>query len=217
MRLGLGPKKPPERMLPAPPPSCAPEVAAMVARVAEIKAKYVDPEVDWYLTHRVFPFFWFRVTGFLTIVLSAALPAVATFEWGSREPGNAKTVVVAVMSVAIAALAGLGSFFKWERSWRGRALSRDAIEGLCAKWELEIQNAYTLPTTVEQCKHIYLATSDLLANFRSVKAAESEEFFSGLQFPQSDRAGQNRTVSGSPPPPTAPLQRPPSGPPGGGG
>ena len=70
-------------------------------------------------------------------------------------------------------------------------MSRYAIEALCAKWELEIQNAYTLATLDEQRKHVYLATSDLLTNFRAVWTAESEEFFSGLQFPQSDKAGQN--------------------------
>ena len=177
------------RLVPPEPPAAAdPAVVRAVRCAYEIKARYVDPERDWYRTHRVFPVIWFRATGFLIIVLSAALPAVSTYDWGKD---GAKTVTVAVLSVSIAALAGLSSFFKWEKTWRGRVMSRFTIDAACGKWELELENAYTLPTVDEQLKHVYLATSDLLANFRSIGAAESEEFFSGLQFPQSDRAGQN--------------------------
>ena len=173
---------------PQAPPSADPAVVRAVRCAYEIKVRYVDPERDWYRTHRVFPFFWFRATGLLIIVLSAALPAVSSYKWGDD---GVKTITVAVLSVSIAALAGLSSFFKWERTWRGRVMSKFTIDAACGKWELELENAYTLPTVDEQLKHVYLATSDLLANFRSIGAAESEEFFSGLQFPQSDRAGQN--------------------------
>ena len=39
----------------------------------------------------------------------------------------------------------------------------------------------------ERLKHVYLATNDLLTNFRGISAAETEEFFAGMAFPQSDR------------------------------
>ena len=148
------PKATPAPQAPQPPPDPpGPELATMIKRAREIKAKYVDPNLHWYNEHRRIPFFWFRATGILTIVLSASLPAVSTFDWGEGN-STAKTLWVAGISVTIAVLATLSSFFKWERTWRGRTTTHYALEALCAKWELELENAHTLPTTHDQVQHV---------------------------------------------------------------
>jgi hypothetical protein len=76
--------------------------------------------------------------------------------------------------------------------WRGRNLSTHALQALCAKWEIELANAGRITGAAEQMKHVYLATSDLITNAGDVVTSESEGFFSGLQFPQSDRTTKKR-------------------------
>jgi hypothetical protein len=156
--------------------------AEAVQSAAAIKTLYVDPRIDWYKTHTRWPRFWFRSVGVLIILLSVTLPAIAA----SSLP--AKDIVLSAMSVAIAALTGLGSFFHWEKTWRGSSSSQMALEQLCAKWELELTNARLILSPDDRVKHVYQATDDLLTNARSVVASESEGFFNGLQFPQQNSA-----------------------------
>ncbi len=95
-------------------------------------------------------------------------------------------MALSVMSVTIAALTGLSSFYRWERTWRGNSSAQMALEQLCAKWQLELTNARLILSPEERVKHVYQATDDLLTNARSVVSSESEGFFSGLRFPQQN-------------------------------
>ena len=118
------------------------------------------------------------MVGIITILLSVTLPAIAASSLAQKD------ILLSAMSIAIAAFTGLSSFYKWERTWRGNSSAQVALEQHCAKWELELTNARLIVPADERVKHVYLATSDLLANARNVVSSESEGFFSGLQFPQ---------------------------------
>jgi Protein of unknown function (DUF4231) len=146
----------------------------------ELRTKYVDPRIRWYRDHTSRPRTCFRVAGILTIILSASLPAVAVASFRYKE------AVLSVMSISIAVLAGFSTFFRWERTWRGNSNAQMALEQHVAKWELELTNARLIIADDERLKHVYQATDDLLANARSVVSAESEGFFSALQFPQQN-------------------------------
>jgi|HubBroStandDraft_1064217.scaffolds.fasta_scaffold393718_2 hypothetical protein len=151
-----------------------------VEAVSSIKREYVDPRISWYKTHTRYPRFCFRVVGIATILLSVTLPAVAASSWPKKD------IALSAMSVTIAGLTGLGSFYRWERSWRGNSSAQMALEQLCAKWKLELTNARMILSPEERVKHVYKATDDLLTNARNVVSSESEGFFSGLQFPQQN-------------------------------
>jgi hypothetical protein len=133
---------------------------------------------------KIFPFLLFRLGGIITIILGVTIPAVAL------SPLQHKDVILSIMSVTVAAWTGLSSFFHWERTWRGRESSKLAIDALIAKWELELANANFVLDATERLKHAYLATNDFFTNARAVFAAETDEFFSGMQFPQSDRTNK---------------------------
>jgi hypothetical protein len=154
--------------------------AEAVKAANELRTKYVDPRIRWYRDHTLRPRTCFRVAGILTILLSASLPAaaVATFPY--------KEAVLSGMSIAIAILAGFSTFFRWERTWRGNSTAQMALEQHVAKWELELTNARLILADDERLKHVYQATDDLLTNARCVVSAESEGFFSALQFPQQN-------------------------------
>jgi hypothetical protein len=157
----------------------------LVEEARAIKNRYIDPEYQWYRRHQHWPFIFFRSAGIITIVLGVTLPAVAGF--GRAYWPHQGDLVLSLMSVTIAALTGLSSFYRWERSWRGRSVVRLGLEALSAKWELEIANARVILSPTERLQHVYMATNDLIANVRNLCNSETEEFFSGMQFPQSDR------------------------------
>jgi len=46
-------------------------------------------------------------------------------------------------------------------------------------------NGPLLIDQADRLRHVYLATNDLIANVTNVCTSESEGFFSGMQFPQS--------------------------------
>ena len=145
----------------------------------KIKTTYVDTLASWYKDHIAGPRTMFRCAGILTIILSAALPGLAVANFSHQKE------VLASTSIAIAILTGLGSFFRWERTWQGNMSTKMALEQLIAKWELEIANARLVLAPDKRIEHVYQATNDLLFNVRSVTSAESEGFFSRLQFPQT--------------------------------
>lgn len=123
-------------------------------------------------------------TGIITIVCSVTLPAIATAQFPY------KALVLALMSIAVAALTGLSSFYKWERAWRANSTAQVALQQHVAKWELELANAQLLVSPHERANHIYKATSDLLVNAGNVVTSQSEGFFSGLSFPQQNTAAK---------------------------
>jgi hypothetical protein len=145
-----------------------------------IKEEYIQPRINWYKTHTRMPRWWFRGTGILTILLSVTLPAIAASNYWRKD------IVLSVMSIAIAALTGLSSFYRWERTWRGNSSAQVALEQHCAKWELEMTNARLILAPEDRVMHVYQATDDLLTNASNVVSSESEGFFSGLQFPRQD-------------------------------
>jgi hypothetical protein len=157
--------------------------AALVAAHA-IKAKYVDPRLQWYKTHTMLPRVIYRLVGISTIILSVTLPALTAAQFQYKE------LVVSGMSILIAALTGLGSFYHWDRTWRGNSTAQVSIEQYVAKWELELARAQQVVPAGDRISHIYKATDDLLANAGSVVSSESQGFFSNLQSAQQNSTGK---------------------------
>lgn len=164
-------------------PADAPALLEQKAR--ELEQKYVEPRIEWYRTHSRAPRFFFRWAGIATILFSVTLPAIAALVFPYKE------LALSVMSIAIAALTGFSSFYKWERTWHANSTSQVALQQHVAKWELELSNAKLQPTPQDQADHIYKATDDLLTNAASVVNAESEGFFSALAFPQQNTTAKS--------------------------
>ena len=162
---------------------------AMLAKARLVKESYVDCRIDFYKRHLKIPGFFFRTAGVAIVVLSATLPALSA---ATGLPH--RTAYLTGVSIAVAALTGLTSFFRWERTWRGHATGKVAIEQHVGKWELELANAefILLVKNPELAKtHVYQATMDLLTNTGVVVSSESEGFFSALQVPQRSESTTN--------------------------
>lgn len=152
----------------------------IVISANKVKEEYVDTRIQYYKSHTAGPRIWFRAAGIATIVLSATLPALAAGSFVHKE------LILSTISIAVAALTGLSSFYRWERTWSGNSTSQLALEQAVAKWELELANAKLLVPADQRVQHVYQATNDLLTNARTVASSQSEGFFSGLQFPQQN-------------------------------
>ena len=150
-----------------------------------LQKTYIQNRIDWYEQHSVAPRLYFRLAGITTILFSVSLPAVATANFPHKD------LVMSVMSVTIAGLTGLSSFFRWESTWRANRTAQMNLEKHVGKWELELANARLLLPESDRANHVYLATNDLLVNAGNVVSSESEGFFSSLQFPQQNTAAKN--------------------------
>jgi Protein of unknown function (DUF4231) len=163
-----------------PPPAETDTFSQVEAKARSLEALYVQTRIDWYERHSFWPRIYFRLAGIVTIIFSVSLPAVATATFGKKD------IVISVMSVVIAALTGLSSFFRWENTWRKNRTAQTDLQKHVAKWELELTNARLLVPDDQRATHIYQATNDLLVNAGNVVSSESEGFFSNLQFPQQN-------------------------------
>jgi Protein of unknown function (DUF4231) len=168
------------------PPSTAQIAAfdAVLKSCRSLKEQYVDIRISYYKDHTKIPRWMFRSAGVLTILLSVTLPALAAAVFPYKE------IILSAVSIAIAALTGLSSFYRWDRTWSGNSSAQVALEQHVAKWELELANAQYVVPSDQRLSHAYQATNDLLINARSVVSSESSGFFSGLQFPQQNSAGK---------------------------
>lgn len=156
---------------------------AIVAVARKVKETYVDPRIEFYGRHLRLPGFWFRSAGIVIVVLSATLPALS-----AATALRHRTAYLTGVSIAVAALTGLTSFFGWERTWRNYATSKVAIEQHVAKWEMELASAefILLVQNPDLAKrHVYQVTMELLANTGVVVSSESEGFFSTLKTPRT--------------------------------
>jgi hypothetical protein len=72
---------------------------------------------------------WFRVTGFLEVVLSVSFPFVITFV-NTQYPNYNITVLFTGISIAIALSAGISAFYSWRDNWRLFSTQRGLFRGV---------------------------------------------------------------------------------------
>jgi Protein of unknown function (DUF4231) len=122
--------------------------------------------------HRI----WFRTSGVVIIVLSAALPALTIPDYG------AKKAVISSIGVTLAILTGLRSFYQWHENWSLLRQSDFELSYLLDKWTLETGAIAGLPP--DQRKERFLELTLALRNdAEQVRRSESTRFFASLRLP----------------------------------
>lgn len=157
------------------------EAAPLLEQLRGLVQTQVVETRDWYKSKAARPRRLFQTAGALVILLSVSIPLLAVLDY----PG--KDLVLSVIALLIAALTGLNSFFKWESSWRARRQTEFALTHLLSGWDLRIIEAMQ-EADPEQARQLILqATRQLLEEARVVVGAETEEFFSKMTWPQTER------------------------------
>lgn len=110
-----------------------------VGELRDLVRKTVDRDIKFYDDHVVGVRRAAMGVTSITIILAAALPFLSAAEFPY------KTLVVGVVSVLVAALTGLGAYWRWTDEWRGYILSSMTLKGLRAAWELALVEASLRP------------------------------------------------------------------------
>jgi hypothetical protein len=125
---------------------------------------------------------WFRVSGILIIVLSATLPLLAGADF------DGKNVVIGVIGVAVAVVAGLRNFYKWDHLWGVLRRSAFELDFLLAQWRLDVANiACDRKQKAAKMEAIRKRTADLAAAANEVRERESSGYFTSLSFPGAEK------------------------------
>ena len=136
---------------------------------------------EWYKRHARQPMVWFRLTGVLLIVLSVSVPFIA----GQTAPW--KDTVLSLMTLTIAALAGLGAFFRWEYAWQSYRKTQYALERMLNLWEFKIVEARHQADPQRAIDLALRSTEQLLQDAASVTSSETAEYFKQVQMPQTPK------------------------------
>jgi hypothetical protein len=155
------------------------------------KEHYVDPILHRY-RQRIPPFrAVFVITSGLVILGSVSLPYLAQI---TTETNKA---VISLVSLGVALLTALNSFFGWRLTWQKGAAATTALEHYIACWEIDLAKAYREDYDAAK-RDAYLATSYLFTQALATRSAESEAFFAQLK-PLTQEPEKRDTSRPSPP------------------
>jgi hypothetical protein len=140
------------------------------------KVAYADASLKYY-RDRVSRFRTaFRVTGMLMILGSVALPSLVHL------PDAYRAWPVSIVSLLVAALAALNSFFGWHRTWEKFTRTILALEHFIANWEIDmIKASHEDYPAAKQAA--YLATTHLFTKVFETVSGESKDYFSQVRPP----------------------------------
>jgi lysylphosphatidylglycerol synthetase-like protein (DUF2156 family) len=148
-----------------------------VAEMTSLVDKRIRPVNQWYWDHARSPRIWFRVCGVVVVVGSLLLPVITTFKTLPHHDW-----VLAAVSVTVAILTSLGTFFQWDAAWKNNIKAGMELQALLAKWDLNIARA----KYAEDPRKAALDSTELLFDEAfKVTGAETVDFFASLKSPNA--------------------------------
>ncbi len=155
---------------------------SVLAELTHIKDEFVVRQLHWYETRARTPMLLFRISGALVILLSVSLPFLTTLG------GFWKTIVLPVISLLIAGLTGLNSFFRWESAWKGYRQTHLTLEYLLTGWELQIAEARCQVDEQKAIDIALKATEQLINMTRTTTSTEAEDYFKRVQAARTQQS-----------------------------
>lgn len=149
---------------------------ALLTTLAEQRCEVVRLK-DWYADHARSPWLLFRAFGALTILLSVAVPFLATRE------GAWRTTVLPIVTLAIAALTGLTAFFQWQAQWAGFRSAELKLRYALAQWNVHMADACNSGDAATASKLAVDATRALLDYAESAVSSETGHYFDAVRKP----------------------------------
>ena len=119
----------------------------------------------------------FRLSGVVVILLSLSIPFIASLQFAGKD------MLLSAFAVLIAIVTSLGSFYKWEQTWRSYRQAESALGHLLSLWDFSIVEATQDADTRKGAEKIIAATQQLLEAAHKVTSTETEEFFSKVEWP----------------------------------
>jgi hypothetical protein len=135
----------------------------------------IRPQYRWYSTHTLWPRLCFRCAGILVVIGSLTLPVIAAQKgWPPR--------VLTGVSLMVAVISSLSTFFKWDSTWQSRISTSAALRSLLAKWELSMESAGTAEKPDDAA---LAATEKLFDDAFNIVGSETKQFFATVKWPDT--------------------------------
>ncbi len=153
-----------------------PEPVALAKRYA------IGPR-NWYRRRARNVRWMFRLFGMGVILLSASLPIIAAVDFRDAP------FVITVVSVGVAGLTALRTFFRWDDQWRLLKAADWKLTALIAVWEADVCAMESAGAASK--RDAMRRTQLLLAEVKDVIDEEARSFFLGITWPQAEIAAQD--------------------------
>lgn len=151
----------------------------LIQELKQLKSRHFDAAIKWYQSHSKTPRFLFRMSGYSLIILSVSIPFFTTVKFQGSE------IILSIVALLVAALAGVISFARWDSQWRSFKRAQFTLENLESQWDLHIIEAKQIENVEEAKKVLIEASRSLFEQARATVTSETEEYFEGLQPPQT--------------------------------
>jgi hypothetical protein len=158
--------------------SHTPETLALyLADLRRQKEDYADRWLNYYNNWRIrIPHVLFRTMGTFVIIGSISLPYLA------QTTNEKNKWVISLVSLGVALLTALISFFNWNLTWQRRVAVTVALKHHIACWKIDMLKASKEDYDYAK-QQAYNATSHLFTMVFATVSAESQAFFAELKPP----------------------------------
>jgi hypothetical protein len=132
-------------------------------------------------------FRWFRVVGTAEIALSLSLPIIALVGPSLFPPeSQASNYLVAVVSILVALVTALQSFFRWQENWQLFSLQSLSLDSLITEWRYEMIKLLDDPPSDKMDQALQRTGAFLQALSESLRS-EHETFSDSVSSPEVPR------------------------------
>jgi hypothetical protein len=152
-----------------------PQSEPFLEELKSIVHRQIIPRYRWYQKHTLWPRICFRASGFIVVIGSLLLPVITTSETLLH-----KQLILTIVSLTVAVLSSLSTFYKWDYAWQTRMKAALELKGLLAKWELNLIAAQVAKNPAEEALN---ATKQLFDDSFKIVDTETGQFFANINWP----------------------------------
>jgi Protein of unknown function (DUF4231) len=173
------------------PPLWSEVVTATFPAYAEVLDRAVRQEARRYHRFSFAHMWWFRISGFVEIVLSVSFPLVINVLPQDPVFQQMNNTIATGISVGIALVAALQSFYGWSDNWRLYRTQELAVMTIVRRWELALLPLTTMRTP--DAKRAHLETRRAIGDLAKVLQHEQQTFFGSMSLPEEiiEKASQS--------------------------
>jgi hypothetical protein len=162
-------------------PNESDRLAGLLMQLSEERCKVVKLK-GWYDSHAQTPQILFRICGVFIILLSVTVPYVGTLQ------GRWRSTVLPIMTLSIAGLTGINSFFQWQTQWSGFRSTELNLRFALAQWGTRIAEACYQTDPSMTAKMAIAATDSLLREAREAQSVETGRYFEATRVEKPTEA-----------------------------
>ena len=154
---------------------------AFIEELRSLVDRHIRSAHQWYSSRTKQPRFGFRISGIIVVIGSLTLPVITAIkDWRFKDE------VLTVVSLSVAIVSSLSTFYRWDLMWHSRAKTTSDLEAILGNWELDV----TAASIAENPRGAALAATQRAFQeaFRAV-GAETTQFFASVKFPEVPRGG----------------------------